>query len=127
MDTFATAKYVRVGQRKMALLATSIRGMSAESSVQRLLFIKKSGALELSRLIASALANAKNKNLDTGSLVVGSIEVLPGGAMKRFRAVSRGMAHTYKKRMSHIRVILQEKPDKEAKQTTKNEGKMKKI
>ena len=29
-----------------------------------------------------------------------------GPAIKRFNAVSRGQAHAYKKRMTHIRIIL---------------------
>ena len=38
-----------------------------------------------------------------------TIEVMAAPALRRFLAVSRGMAHTYKKRMTHIRVVLIEK------------------
>lgn len=109
MDIYATAKYVRVSQRKMTLLVGSIKELSPEVALQKLQFTNKSGALPLSRVIASALANAKNKNQNAAPFVFKTIEVVSGGAMKRFRAVSRGMAHTYKKRMSHIKVVLTEK------------------
>jgi len=106
MESQAIAKYVRVSPRKLKLLVKSIKDLRPETAVATLDFINKSGALELKKLVNSALANAKNTNLDLGKLSFKELQVLPGGAMKRFRAVSRGMAHTYKKRMSHVKVVL---------------------
>jgi len=112
MEITATSKYVRVSPRKMQLLAKSVKRMSVGAAVDALIFTHKNGARALRQLLLSALANAKSKNVKS-DLLIKEIHVLPGSAMKRFRAVSRGMAHTYKKRMSHIRVILTEKPIKE--------------
>ncbi len=107
MEYIATAKYVRVTPRKLQLIADSIRRISPTAAVEKLAFIKKSGSRELQKVIASAVANAKNiGSADIKNLSFKKLEILSAGGMKRFRAVSRGMAHTYKKRMSHIRVVL---------------------
>lgn len=106
MEVQATTKFIRVSPRKLALLVKNMRGMKAQQVVTNLTFTRKAGVTEIRKLILSAIANAKQKNINQDQLMVKSLNVLPGGAMKRFRAVSRGMAHTYKKRMSHVRVTL---------------------
>jgi large subunit ribosomal protein L22 len=107
MDTQATARYIRISPRKMLLLVDSIKNQRPQQAVETLTYLHKSGAADLKKVIASALANAKNKNVAAlTDLEFKHIDVLPGSAMKRFRAVSRGMAHTYKKRMSHVTVVL---------------------
>jgi large subunit ribosomal protein L22 len=110
MEITALAKYIRVSPRKLQLLAKSVSLMVPETAVGKLKFINKSGSLELQKVITSAMSNAKRLNLaDIKNLKISQIQVLPAGGMKRFRAVSRGMAHEYKKRMSHIKVILSDK------------------
>lgn len=120
MEVQATTKFIRVSPRKLALLVKNMRGMKAQQVVTNLAFTRKAGVGEVRKLILSAIANAKQKNINQDQLMVKSLNVLPGGAMKRFRAVSRGMAHTYKKRMSHIRVILTDIEDKSKKADRKN-------
>lgn len=105
-DIAAIAKYVRVSPRKLQLVADGVRMMTPERAVTQLNFLQKSGAVELKKVILSALANARLQNFDPATLKIKFLNILPGTAMKRFRAVSRGMAHTYKKRMSHISVVL---------------------
>ena len=92
----------------MQLLARSISELSPKIALTTLGFLKKSGALPLQKVIASAVDNAKQKNLAVDTLKFKEVQVLAGSAMKRFRAVSRGTAHSYKKRMSHVKVILTE-------------------
>jgi large subunit ribosomal protein L22 len=122
MESQATAKYVRVSPRKLKLLVSSIRNLTPDRAMASLDFINKSGAKDLKKLVESALSNAKNINMDLSNIKFKEIQVLPGGAMKRFRAVSRGMAHTYKKRMSHVKVILRDdiKPGDRPVRTDKN-------
>ncbi|MBI4058390.1 50S ribosomal protein L22 [Candidatus Gottesmanbacteria bacterium] len=106
MEIKAVSKYIRVSPRKLKLIAQSIRSLKPQKATEVLAFMPKSGALEFRKVILSALANAKSQNATINDLNIASIEVLTGPAMKRFRAVSRGMAHAYKKRMSHIQVVL---------------------
>ncbi len=107
MDITATSRYIRISPRKMQLLIRSVSALPPKEAVTLLSFMHKSGAAPLKAVIESALANATSKNAaNTQALVFKHINVLPGSAMKRFRPVSRGMAHTYKKRMSHVKVVL---------------------
>lgn len=67
----------------------------------------------LVKVIKSALANAKNNNkLDANNMVIKSIEVLKGPFAKRWQPVSKGMAHSIKKRTAHLKIVLTEKADK---------------
>ncbi len=106
MEYQATAKYVRVSTRKVRLLADSIRGVAPTLAVEILGHDPKSAAGPLKTVIASALANAKQKQGAVDRLHFKLIEVMGGPGMKRWHAVSRGMAHGYKKRMTHIRIVL---------------------
>ena len=125
MDVAATSKYIRVSPRKLELLVRGIKSYPPTQALTQLEFIHESGARPLHKVIASALANAKNRNLKTDSLIFKQIEVTPGGALKRFRAVSRGMAHSYKKRMSHIRVTLTDADVKQGSQIKQMKTKLK--
>jgi large subunit ribosomal protein L22 len=106
MEYQATAKYVRVSTRKMRLVADAVRVLSPVNSVIQLRQLPKRAGEQLADVVASALANAKQKNANTDALTFKTIEVMGGPVMKRWHAVSRGQAHAYKKRMTHIRVIL---------------------
>lgn len=106
MEIIAQAKYVRVSPRKMLILAKSIRSMKPKTAVVQLTHLNKNGADELKQVVASAINNAQQKNAPVDQLLFKEIQILKAGAMKRFRAVSRGSAHTYKKRMSHVKVVL---------------------
>ncbi|MBI5449161.1 50S ribosomal protein L22 [Candidatus Gottesmanbacteria bacterium] len=106
MEYTATAKYVRISTRKMRLVADSIRTLAPTDALAQLSIMPKAAAEPLASVIASALANAKQKNVDSGTLRFKNIEVMGGPSMKRWHAVSRGNAHAYKKRMTHIRIVL---------------------
>lgn len=106
MQTTAYSNYIRVAPRKMKLLADSVRDLTPERAEMVLKYMNHSAALPLGKVIHSAISNAVQKGLNKDALRFTTLEVLPGSAMKRFRAVSRGMAHTYKKRMSHLKVVL---------------------
>ena len=116
MDAHATSNYVRVAPRKMALIIKSIKKMSPVEAVATLNFLPKNGAKQLLNLLESAIANAQLNGMNKDALLFKNISVVPGGALKRFRAVSRGMAHAYKKRMSHIKIVLTTKIENKVKQ-----------
>ena len=108
MEYQATAKYIHSSTRKVRLLADSIRKLSPVAALAQLANMPKAAAMPLAKVIASALANAKQKNAKEEALKTKRIEVMGGAVMKRWHAVSRGQAHAYKKRMTHIRVVLEE-------------------
>lgn len=106
MEYSATAKYIRMSTRKLRLVADSIRPLSPQVALVQLSQLPKRAARPLSDVLASALANAKQKQANTDALRFKTIEIMGGPGMKRWHAVSRGQAHAFKKRMTHIRFIL---------------------
>ncbi len=114
MEYTATAKYLRISTRRVRLVADSVRKLTPSDALVYLGALPHRAAGSLAVALASAVANAKQKNSPLETLRFKTIEVMGGPGMKRFRAVSRGQAHAYKKKMTHIRVILtDEKPLKE--------------
>lgn len=108
MEFTATTKYVRVSTRKVRLVADSIRRLTPAAAVVALTHVTKSAAEPLTKTIASAIANAKQKGVEEKGLTFKTIEIMGGPVMKRWHAVSRGQAHAFKKRMTHIRIILED-------------------
>lgn len=106
MEYQATAKYVHMSTRKVRLVADAIRKMSPSQALMHLTIAPKKAAKPLAQVITSAMANAKVKGANTDVLTFKTIEIMGGPMMKRWHAVSRGMAHEYKKRMTHIRIVL---------------------
>ena len=108
MEYQATAKYLKISPRKVRLLADALRGMKADIAMGKLHAMHQHAAKPLTSVLGSALANAKEKRASQDALRLKTIEVMEGPVMKRWHAASRGMAHPYKKRMTHIRVVLTE-------------------
>lgn len=108
-EIIAISKFVRVSPRKVRLLAEVVKSFSPAEALVRLGFLKKAGAKELAQTLKSALANAENNlKIAKESLKIKKIEIGGGPFLKRFRAVARGAAHQYKRRTSHIKIILEE-------------------
>ena len=113
MEIKVEANYIRVAPRKVKLIADAVRSLPLNRVIEELRLINKAGARPLLDALVSGRANAVNNlKLNAESLTIKSIEVNGGPALKRWMPVSRGMAHGYKKRMSHIRVVLTEKEEK---------------
>lgn len=106
MDYQATAKYIRMSTRKLRLVADGIKKFPVGMALVALDHMPKYASRPLADVVRSALANAKQKQAKEEALHFKTIEIMGGGALKRWRAVSRGQAHTYKKRMTHVRVVL---------------------
>lgn len=93
--------------RKVRLAAAAIKGKSAEEAEAVLEFLPKITARPLSKLLKSAIANAKhNFNIEKENLVVKNIAVDKGPTLKRFMPRARGMASPIRKRESHVTIVL---------------------
>lgn len=112
MEITAEAKSIRVSTRKVRLVADEIRGLSVVDAVNMLVMTKKHGAYPLLKVVKSAMSNATNNaKLAVDNLIIAKLEVNEGPFLKRFHASTRGRIKPYKKRTSHIRVILTEKKE----------------
>lgn len=108
MVVTATAKNLNVSPRKMRVIANVFKQVKADDAITRLAHAEKAAAKPLAKLIASALANAKHAHsMDSTQFVITNIIVNQGLVFKRFHAVARGTAHGYKKRRSHVTVVLE--------------------
>lgn len=107
MEVKAEIKYIHATPRKLKLVVDAIRHLPLNRAIEELLLIKKRAAEDVRKALVSARANAVNNHrLKEETLSIKSIEVNGGPVLKRWQPVSRGMAHGYKKRMSHIKVVL---------------------
>ena len=106
MEYQAIAKYIRMSPRKVRLVAHAVKRLSPMDALIKLRELPKRAGGPLIDVVASVIANVKDKKADITKMRFKSIEVSHGPTMKRIRAVSRGQAHGYKKKMTHIRVVL---------------------
>ena len=122
MEVLSKSSYIKMSPRKLRLVADTIRGLS---SVQALAFLSQTGkkaARVLAKSLKTAIANAKNNfQLKEEDLKIKTIEINGGPISKRFRAISRGMAHPIAKRTSHIKIIL-ESPDTKIEKAVENKN-----
>lgn len=127
MPVQAIAKGVSISPRKVSVVASLVRGRSVADALTILEHTPRRSALAVSKAIASARANAEhNHNYKPDTLTITEISVTAGPRLKRFRPISRGMAHPYQKKSSHIRVIVDgeiRQPKKPATKTTVKETK----
>ena len=106
----AILRYLRVAPRKVRLIADGVRGLPVQEALDLLTFARKSAAIDLSKLIRSAVANADQKGgIDVDNLIVKWVTVDQGPTLRRSMARARGSASRINKKTSHITVVLEEK------------------
>ena len=110
LEAKAKLNNYRQSPRKVRLVADTLRGKSVGEAITALSFIPKRSALPLQKLLASALANAKDLSVPTEDLVVKEIRVDAGATLYRSQPRSyRGGDSTTRKRTSRISVTLANK------------------
>lgn len=120
MKFIATQKDVRQTTRKVRLVANQVKDLSLEEALKQLAVMKRRAATVVMKTLRQAIANADHTHdVPFENLKIETIMVNEGPTMKRFRAVSRGRAHTIEKRTTHVRVVLEEK---ETNDTTEKEA-----
>ena len=103
----AVHRFARISARKVRPIANLIRGKHADEALDLLRYQPQRGARLLEKVLKSALGNAEDRRArDVQDLVVVEVRVDEGPMFKRVRPRARGMAFLVKKRMSHIRVAL---------------------
>jgi large subunit ribosomal protein L22 len=109
----ARARYVRVTPMKARRVVELIRGRSAREALAVLEFAPQAASAPVSKVLASAMANAENNfALDPDSLVVARAFVDEGPTLKRFRPRAQGRAYRIRKRTSHITVEVESVPER---------------
>lgn len=103
MEYTTIQKNIQNSPRKLRLVADMVRKMTPAQAVEVLEFASQSAAMPLSKAIKTALANAGKDDV-----VFKKIEINEGMKLKRYRAgtAGRGRGRPYKKRWSHIKIVL---------------------
>lgn len=110
MEVAAKFRYLRVTPRKLRLVADTVRGMNVQRALDNLQFHKRPIAIQVGKLIRSAVANANQKGgMRMDSLYVKQICVDQAAIMKRWTPRARGGSSQLQKKLSHIKVILDER------------------
>lgn len=103
LEVSAVARYVRLSPSKVRRVANSIKGRTCNEALLILKFMPYKACPILSKLILSAISNAKvNLGLTDQSFRILEAKVDDGPFMKRFCPHAQGRGFPIKKRMSHI-------------------------
>ncbi len=111
----AKARFVRVSPTKARRVIDLVRGKSVADALDILRWAPQAASEPVAKVIASAAANAQNNNgLDPATLVVATVYADDGPTAKRIRPRAQGRAFRIRRRTSHITVIVESRPSKDA-------------
>jgi len=107
MQVKAIAKGVTQSPRKVAVVASLVRGRSVSDALTILEHTPRRSATPIVKVINSAKANAEhNHGLKPDTLQIVELTVTAGPRIKRFRPAAHGRALPFERKTSHIRVIV---------------------
>ena len=111
----AKARFVRVSPTKARRVIDLVRGKSVAEALDILRWAPQAASVPVAKVIASAAANAQNNNgLDPATLVVATVYADDGPTAKRIRPRAQGRAFRIRRRTSHITVVVESRPAKDA-------------
>ncbi len=111
-EALAVATQIRGSAQKLNLVAAMIRGKKAEEARNILSFSTKAMAVDVRKVLASAIANAENNhNLDVDALVVAEASVGKSISMKRWTPRARGRSSRIVKPFSRVRIVVREQQE----------------
>src|SRR5512135_2391733 len=109
-DIRAQVRYLSISAHKVRLVVDMVRGKDANQAMDILRFAPQGAAVPVSKLLASAVANAEeNFGVSRDDLFVAKIfaDEAPTRKWRRFGA--RGRFKPIMRRTSHVTVILRER------------------
>lgn len=105
----AKLKFLRVAPRKARLVIDLVRGKDVEEAINILQFTHRAASEPVSKLIVSAMENARSTGANVDNLFVDTIFVDEGPTLRRFRPRAMGRATRINKRTSHVTCVLAER------------------
>jgi len=110
--TRAVLRHYRMSAYKAREVLDLVRGKDADRAEEILAATPREAARVVEKVLASALANARNnEQLDPDDLFVSACFADEGTTLKRWRPRARGRATRIRKRTCHITVILSRLPE----------------
>jgi large subunit ribosomal protein L22 len=115
MQYVAKSKYVRFSPYKLRTLADVIRGKNVRFALDWLSTCALKKAMPIEKALKSAAANAKQLgNFEADQLTVREIRVDQGPIFRYFKPGAMGRASIQRKRLSHMKIIVESIAKKEA-------------
>ena len=109
-DIRAHARNVPISPQKVRLVLALVRGKDARQAIEILRFVPNGAARPVSKLIASAIANAdENYGLNPEDLYIHNIFANDGRTRRWRRFGARGRFKPILKRSSHVTIVLRER------------------
>jgi large subunit ribosomal protein L22 len=109
-DIRAELNNLPLSAQKVRLVIDLIRGRDANEVLEMLRFVNKRAALPVSKLVASAVANAEeNFGVSRDDLYIANIYANEAPTRKWRRFGARGRFKPILRRTSHVTVILRER------------------
>ena len=104
----AVARHVRISPSKARRVVNLVRGLPAREALTVLQFAPQAASVQVSKVLASAMANAENnERLDPDALLISEAYVDEGPTLKRFRPRAQGRAYRIRKRTCHITIAVE--------------------
>ncbi|MBO0777787.1 MAG: 50S ribosomal protein L22 [Ktedonobacteraceae bacterium] len=111
MQVRAIAKNIGIPPRKMRLVTKTVKGLRVNEALAILQFLPNAGALPVSKVVASAAANAENNyNLNPDDLYILNIVADESFRIKRVKPRSHGRVGHIMRRFCHVSVIVSDDP-----------------
>jgi large subunit ribosomal protein L22 len=111
MQVRAIAKNIGIPPRKMRLVTNVVKGRQVNDALAILQFLPNAGATPVSKVVASAAANAENNyNLDPEDLYILNIVADDAFRAKRVKPRSHGRTGRIVHRYCHVTVIVSDDP-----------------
>ena len=113
---YAKLRGVPSSPRKMRYVVDMIRGMEVNKALGVLRFSKKHAAIDVEKLLRSAVANWEAKNdrkAEDGELYVTRVFVDEAVTMKRMRPAPQGRGYRIRKRSNHVTLFVDSKTNDE--------------
>ena len=106
MIASARGRFIRVAPAKVRQVLDLIRGKDIKTSLVILQQVHKGSRERITKVLNSAVSNAKQKGLTEEQLFISKITADLGPSWKRFRAAAFGRAAPIIKRTTHLTIEL---------------------
>ena len=109
MEVVASARQIRVSPRKVRLVLDTVRGKKVDEALAILSFLPTPVARTVAKVVKSAAANAENNyQMTPARLRIVKTFANEGQTLRRYRAGARGRVNPFRRRFSHITIIVEE-------------------
>ncbi len=127
MESTTVIKNVRISPKKIRFLLPQLRKLTPQKALDHLFYTPKKGAKILYSAIKTAINNAKiTLKTEENLLKFKVLAVDEGLKLKRYHPGGRGTVKPYKRRFSHIRIVLEKKEEEKVNNLKEKKDKSKK-